>query len=327
MTTYFEQHTLRSYGPGQSIFREGEMGYSMFIVKSGKVEVSMQVNNQKRILAEVTEGAIFGEMALFDSQTRSATVTAITPVTCIEINNILFKQHLAKIPPYMRSLYQILAERLRETNKKQNAGDPKESGKRVVFMLNLMLSMTKPDNFDYVSVPWQNTVEAISFVLNQPPDIVDRVMTILSLSPLAGTKQDYEFGRLFQTNDCKSFQKFNDYCKQQYMKRLGVETADDLTDLTDQETTFIKFIKRLISEQANAPDIPRELLEAKCTEYLSKPIEEYELVLKSLMRSGIVTTKLDSYGDRFYEIDRDRLEGRVGKSNLLELFRGIVAKF
>jgi CRP-like cAMP-binding protein len=171
-------------------------------------------------------------MALFDSQARSATVTAITPVTCIEINSILFKQHLAKIPPYMRSLYQILAERLRETNKKQTAGDPKELGKRVVFMLNLLFSMTKPDNFDYVSLPWPNTVEAIAFVMNQTPEMVDRVMTILSLSPLANTKQDYEFGRLFQTNDPKSFQRFSDYCRQQYMKRLGVETGEDLTDLT-----------------------------------------------------------------------------------------------
>ncbi len=327
MTTYFEQHTLRSFNPGQIVFREGDMGFSMFVVKSGKVEVSTQVNNQKRVLAELTEGAIFGEMALFDSQVRSATVTAITPLTCIEINNVLFKQHLAKIPPYMRSLYQILAERLRETNKKQSAGDPKDSAKRVVCMLNQLLSMIKPDNFDYVSLPWQSTVESISFIMNQPPELVDRVMMILSLSPLAGTKQDYEFGRLFQTNDYKSFQKFSDYCRQHYLKRMGIEIDSDLTDLTESETAFINFIKRLLSEQANASDIPRELLEAKCTEYLSKPIEEFELVLKSLIRSGIITPKLDSYGDRFYEIDREMLEGRANKSNLLELFKSIVAKF
>jgi CRP-like cAMP-binding protein len=47
MTTYFEQHTLRSFNPGQIVFREGDMGFSMFVVKSGKVEVSTQVNNQK----------------------------------------------------------------------------------------------------------------------------------------------------------------------------------------------------------------------------------------------------------------------------------------
>ena len=66
---------------GGLIFREGEQADELFIIKSGYVRI--QVGN--RTMADLTVDNIFGEMALIDSEPRSATAVAITDVELVPI--------------------------------------------------------------------------------------------------------------------------------------------------------------------------------------------------------------------------------------------------
>jgi len=61
---------------GGVIFREGEQADELFVIKSGYVRI--QIGN--RMMADLTADSIFGEMALIDSEPRSATAVAITDV-------------------------------------------------------------------------------------------------------------------------------------------------------------------------------------------------------------------------------------------------------
>src|SRR5579872_3920270 len=65
-----------SFKAGSVIFREGDEANELFVIKSGEVRV--QIGN--RTVRELGADDIFGEMALIDSEPRSATVTAITDV-------------------------------------------------------------------------------------------------------------------------------------------------------------------------------------------------------------------------------------------------------
>ena len=64
---------------GGVIFREGEQADELFVIKSGYVRI--QVGN--RTMADLTVDNIFGEMALIDSEPRSATAEAITDVELV----------------------------------------------------------------------------------------------------------------------------------------------------------------------------------------------------------------------------------------------------
>jgi CRP/FNR family cyclic AMP-dependent transcriptional regulator len=64
------------------IFREGEQADDLFVIKSGHVRI--QVGN--RTMADLTADNIFGEMALIDSEPRSATAVAITDVELVPIS-------------------------------------------------------------------------------------------------------------------------------------------------------------------------------------------------------------------------------------------------
>jgi len=95
---------------GGVIFREGEQADEFFVIKSGYVRI--QVGN--RTMADLTADNIFGEMALIDSEPRSATAVAITDVELVPISE---KQFLFLTPYFALKVMRVLAQRLRVTNK------------------------------------------------------------------------------------------------------------------------------------------------------------------------------------------------------------------
>jgi CRP-like cAMP-binding protein len=99
----------QSFKQGQVIFEEGESGKLLYIVKKGEVEI---IKNG-RAIDLVTEGGIFGEMALIDMSPRSATARARTDCTVIlldEYNFIFLVQHA---PYFSLLVMKTMAERLR----------------------------------------------------------------------------------------------------------------------------------------------------------------------------------------------------------------------
>ncbi|MFU8857178.1 MAG: cyclic nucleotide-binding domain-containing protein [Deferrisomatales bacterium] len=76
-----EKLVPRSLGMGETLFREGDPGDSLFFVASGAV----QVCRGGVTLAELGEGAVFGEGAFFSRERRSAEVTAVGPAELLEM--------------------------------------------------------------------------------------------------------------------------------------------------------------------------------------------------------------------------------------------------
>lgn len=67
----------RTYQPGEVIFREGDPGAGMFIVRKGKVNIVIQrPDGTEQLLTPITERQFFGEMALLESAPRSASAVA-----------------------------------------------------------------------------------------------------------------------------------------------------------------------------------------------------------------------------------------------------------
>jgi uncharacterized membrane protein len=64
---------------GQTLFEAGEPGESMFIVRSGSIELYIKdTAGQKIVLTVAEEGQLFGELSMLDSGPRTATAVALT---------------------------------------------------------------------------------------------------------------------------------------------------------------------------------------------------------------------------------------------------------
>jgi CRP-like cAMP-binding protein len=104
---------VRSFKAGSIVFREGDEAHDLFVVKSG--EVRIQIGN--RTVSELSADSIFGEMALIDSEPRSATAIAVTDVELIPVSEKQFLFLVSQTPYFALKVMRVLAQRLRATNK------------------------------------------------------------------------------------------------------------------------------------------------------------------------------------------------------------------
>lgn len=103
---------LRDYKAGDVIFREGDPAEEMYVIKAGSVEV--RAGN--RLLATLGERTIFGEMALIDHGSRSATAVAVSDTTIVPVGEKQFLLMVSRTPYFALNVMRVLVERLRTSN-------------------------------------------------------------------------------------------------------------------------------------------------------------------------------------------------------------------
>jgi CRP/FNR family cyclic AMP-dependent transcriptional regulator len=111
----------RNLSRGTVIFREGDPGHEMFIIQKGKVQVKKKVGNGEKVLAELSEGEFFGEMALLLGMDRSATVEVIEDSKVLVINPETFESLLKNRPEIALKMLKKMALRLRALDEKLEA--------------------------------------------------------------------------------------------------------------------------------------------------------------------------------------------------------------
>ena len=94
---------------GAVVIREGDEGNKMYVVMDGEVEITIK---GKRI-ATAGRGEIVGEMALINSDLRSATVTALTGSRLAVIDQSSFDSLLQYVPDFTMHVMNVLADRLK----------------------------------------------------------------------------------------------------------------------------------------------------------------------------------------------------------------------
>jgi signal transduction histidine kinase len=96
----------------QNIFKKGEEGDAMYIIKSG----SVRVHDGGHILSRLYSGQVFGEFALFDKESRSASVTADEPVVLYRLSRDNFYRIMAEKAEVTKSVLRKVIKRIREMN-------------------------------------------------------------------------------------------------------------------------------------------------------------------------------------------------------------------
>ncbi len=107
---------LRSYDEGDIIVTEGEEGSSLFLIVGGTVKVFTRTDDGKNIaLAELGPGDFFGEVSLLTGRPRTATITARTEVTAIELDRASIDRVANDHPEVRQVLEDFYERRAKET--------------------------------------------------------------------------------------------------------------------------------------------------------------------------------------------------------------------
>ncbi len=116
-----ELSTPHRFAPGEQVFREGEVGASLFVLASGEVEVLRRTpSGEEKVLALLGAPAAFGEMSLIDREQRSATIRARSECAALQLtaeNFAVFRKHSRDgFTLVVVNVARLLSSRLRETN-------------------------------------------------------------------------------------------------------------------------------------------------------------------------------------------------------------------
>lgn len=122
----------RTYQPGEVIFREGDLGAGMFIIKKGAVRIVVRMPGAtERELATLGDHQFFGEMALLEDAPRSASAVAIDRTELLgffepDLEGLLERDSRlgSKV---LWQLARLMATRLRITNETYRANRQAES--------------------------------------------------------------------------------------------------------------------------------------------------------------------------------------------------------
>lgn len=109
----------REFEPGQVVFREGDSSDTCYIVRSGRARAVREHSDGRIItLATFGPGDIFGELAMFEDERRSATVEAIEPTVAVAVLGPDMRRLMNEHPGIATRLVIALGRRLRESNER-----------------------------------------------------------------------------------------------------------------------------------------------------------------------------------------------------------------
>jgi CRP/FNR family transcriptional regulator, cyclic AMP receptor protein len=110
----------RRWLAGEAVFREGDPGDTCYVVKSGSMRVTRRHSDGRQItLAELREGDIFGELAMFgEGETRSATVEAVEESEGVALLAGDLRRTMLSHPEIAVAMLAGLADRIRQVNER-----------------------------------------------------------------------------------------------------------------------------------------------------------------------------------------------------------------
>ena len=109
----------RSWLAGEAVFQEGDPGDTCYVLRAGCVRVTRRHSDGRQItLAEFREGSIFGELAMFGGETRSATVEAVERSTGLALLAGDLRRTMLAHPQIAVAMLEGLADRIRAANER-----------------------------------------------------------------------------------------------------------------------------------------------------------------------------------------------------------------
>jgi len=104
------------YGPGETLFTQGEPGSFLLIVEEGRVKLSILSEEGRELtVRHATRGHVLGEIAALDGGSRTASAVAVGPVLARRLDRTQLRQLMARFPSFAERMVVWLCNRLRAT--------------------------------------------------------------------------------------------------------------------------------------------------------------------------------------------------------------------
>lgn len=142
----FERMVFRS---GEKVFEEGDRGEHAFVVDAGEVRITRRSKHgEELILANLTRGDMFGELALLDDQPRSASAVTSADSELMTLDRKTFQAQLHSHPERSSSLFRMFSSRMRAMDELAIVLAFAGPAQRLEFAIEVARQQAVPDRTD-----------------------------------------------------------------------------------------------------------------------------------------------------------------------------------
>jgi len=130
----------RRFGPGEAVFREGDASDTCYVVREGHARaIRTHGDGRTLTLANFGPGDIFGELAMFEDEKRSATVESIETMSVVGVLGPDMRRLMTEHPEIAKRLVIALGRRLREMNERLSRQSFQTVQSRVAVVLGALV--------------------------------------------------------------------------------------------------------------------------------------------------------------------------------------------
>jgi CRP/FNR family transcriptional regulator len=170
----------RRFATGQVIFREGDASDTCYVVRSGHARaVRENVDGRTLALAHFGPGDIFGELAMFDSERRSATLEALDELDAIAIAGSDMRRLMRLHAEMSANLAIALARRLREANERLSRQSFQTVQSRVAGVLIELVEQAQAEGAGQRDVELKVTQAGIAQLAGSSRESASRFLAVL----------------------------------------------------------------------------------------------------------------------------------------------------
>jgi CRP/FNR family cyclic AMP-dependent transcriptional regulator len=170
----------RMFEPGQVVFRKGDQSDTCYIVRSGHARAVRDHPDGRTItLATFGPGDIFGELAMFEDERRSATVEAIEQTSAVAVLGPDMRRLMSIHPQISMRLVIALGRRLRETNERLARQSFQTVQSRVAVALSELVASAIAEGAPVSEVPVVTTQADIAQLAGSSRESASRFLAVL----------------------------------------------------------------------------------------------------------------------------------------------------
>ncbi len=161
------------FAPQQSLFHEGDPGNGLYLIEQGDLGVYKSFGGTTLEVARLSAGDCVGEISLISGQRRTATVTALTPVTCLVVSLDDLNRLMVTNSGFSLKLMQLLSARLIDSAK---TADQQiiEAYQTLIFSLSDMAESRDPETGEHL-LRVQNYCRRLAEMLQQTERFGDQI--------------------------------------------------------------------------------------------------------------------------------------------------------
>jgi CRP-like cAMP-binding protein len=170
----------RTFEQGEIVFRKGDESDTCYVVRSGRARATREHPDGRTItLASFGPGDIFGELAMFEDERRSATIETLEPTTVVAILGPDMRRLMATHPMISMRLAIALGRRLRESNERLARQSFQTVQSRVALVLAELVAQASPDGREASEVPLITTQASIAQLAGSSRESASRFLAVL----------------------------------------------------------------------------------------------------------------------------------------------------